>query len=127
MGGEEKEDEDNDDLEEGEEIVGPQGESVAPMKIVRDPGAPTPGEVEAHNVTHCPFRSCCVTCVEAIGKEDARRDNKAGMDEKPTVQFDYKEFGQSANEVDKIKMLVSKDKGIMMAHAHGVEQKGLGD
>ena len=50
MGG----DEDRDSDEEGDEVVGPQGESVAPMKIARDLGAPTPGEVEDQNATHCP-------------------------------------------------------------------------
>ena len=120
-------DEDRDSDEEGDEVVGPQGESVAPMKIARDPGAPTPGELENHNATHCPYRSWCGTCVESRGKEDAHRPETGIDDGKPMVQFDYKSFGQSPTEDDKIFVIVMKDKITKMMHTHGVDHKGPDD
>ena len=48
------EDEDLEQLECGEEK---ESDEAKPPEVLRDPGAPTPKEVEHHNVTHLPFRS----------------------------------------------------------------------
>ena len=37
-------------------------EEAKKPEVLRDPGAPTPKEVEEHNVTHLPFRSWCPHC-----------------------------------------------------------------
>ena len=41
-----------------------------PVRILRDPGAPTEEEKEEHNATHIPYRVWCPICVESKGKED---------------------------------------------------------
>ena len=46
--------------------------TAAPSKVSKDPGTPSPEEVEAHDPTHLPYRSWCPVCVEACGKEDVR-------------------------------------------------------
>ena len=38
-----------------------------PRKLI-DPELPTKKEVEAHNMTHLPYRSCCPHCVAGKGK-----------------------------------------------------------
>ena len=42
---------DNDDDDDDEQV------EAAPIHIARDPGSPTPAEIEARNVTHLPHRS----------------------------------------------------------------------
>ena len=42
----------------------------APIKIAKDPGAPTPEEVAAHDPTCLPYRLLCPVCGEASGEED---------------------------------------------------------
>ena len=38
-------------------------------RVVRDPGQPTPEEVEAHNVTHIPYRPWCEACNRGKAKK----------------------------------------------------------
>ena len=47
-------DEDCEQIECGDEK---ESEEAKAPEVLRDPGAPTPKEVEQHNVTHLPFRS----------------------------------------------------------------------
>ena len=54
------EDEEVEEIECDEEK---ESEEAKPPEVLRDPGAPTPKEVEQHNVTHLPFRSWCRHCV----------------------------------------------------------------
>ena len=44
-----------------------ESEEAKPPEVLRDPGAPTPREIEEHNVTHMPFRSWCPHCVAGTG------------------------------------------------------------
>ena len=66
-------------IEENVEAEDEQGEMVYGVpearvpKLLKDPQLPHPSEVAEHNVTHCPYRSWCPTCVEAAGREDAHR------------------------------------------------------
>ena len=69
---------------------------------------PTKKEVEDHNTTRLPHRSSCPVCVKARGKEDAHRKvEKTGG--KPIVSMDYKCFGESADEEDKLTMIAIED------------------
>ena len=64
-------------------------ETPAPTSIVKDPGAPTSEEKEAHNATHLPYRSWCPVCVKAKGKEDPQYSKgEKGVHAKPTVSID---------------------------------------
>ena len=119
----------------GEEEDGDEGEAIeceicepAPIRIARDPGDPTPEERETHNVTHNPYRPWCPICVEARGKEEAHRKQKAQGDPlKPTVAIDYKTFGQEIEVDDKATALVVKDSATKMNFAHLCEKKGSSD
>ncbi len=61
-------------------------------KTLFDPLLPTPKEVAAHNLTHCPYRSWCKICVESRGREDAHKSRK-GEDPSegglPEIAMDY--------------------------------------
>ena len=73
------------DDEDFEEIVCEEeeraSEEAKKPEVLRDPGAPTPREVEEHNVTHLPFRSWCPHCVS--GKAQYRHHKqREGQDKK---------------------------------------------
>ena len=40
---------------------------------VRDPGQPTQAERDEHDLTHCPFRAWCGSCVRGQAKDDPHR------------------------------------------------------
>ena len=100
-----------------------------PVKIARDPGAPTEQEVEEHNATHLPHRSWCPVCVKARSKEDPHDKKKKQKDKegKPIVAMDYKTLGEEADEDDKITMMVIKDEASGCVAAHVCSQKGASD
>jgi len=100
----------------------------APVKIARDPGDPTLKEREDHNATHVPYRSWCPVCVKAKGKEEAHRNLKGSEKScKATISFDYKSFGQEADEDDKATAIVYKDDKTKMTFGHVCECKGASD
>ena len=100
-----------------------------PVRVARDPGAPTEREVEEHNATHLPHRSWCPVCVKARSKEDPhdKRSRKKEQDGKPIVAMDYKSFGEDADGDDKLTMIVLKDQVTGCVAAHVCLQKGASD
>ena len=70
-----------------EEDEGPTTEDRKPKKIA-DPRRPRKEEVEAHELTHVPYRSWCEVCVRGRGKS---RPHTAGRQERglPELHFDY--------------------------------------
>ena len=60
-------------------------------KGARDPGQPSKAEREAHNLTHCPYRSWCEHCVrgQAIGRPHRKITGEAAIMEVPRVILDY--------------------------------------
>ena len=80
---------------EGDGIEGQVCQDEVKVKVIKDPGLPTPEERERHNMTHNPYRSWCPICVEARGKEDPHRKTKKkeDNDEIPEIGLDYKTFG----------------------------------
>ena len=128
VGGEESDGAEEEDSEVEGSIIGIDEVTSPPIRIAKDPTAPTAEEREAHNVTHLPYRSWCSTCVEAKGKEDGHCQKKEGeKSDKPTVGIDYKSFGQSAKEDDKATAIVIRDKSTRNTYAHICERKGAGD
>ena len=99
-----------------------------PVRVARDPGAPTEREVEEHNATHLPHRSWCPVCVKARSKEDPHdKKNKKEQGGKPIVAMDYKSFGEDASGGDKLTMIVLKDEATGCVAAHVCSQKGASD
>ena len=77
------------------------------IKVVRDPGSPTPEEREKHDMTHSPYRSWCPICVEAKGKEDPHLrehgEKRVGVN---VIGMDYKTFGQDDTDEKMTKYVV---------------------
>lgn len=97
-----------------------------PIRVAKDPGAPTEQEVQEHYATHLPYRSWCPVCVKARGKEEPHKKATTSND-KPIVSMDYKELGEEIEEDDKIEMIVIKDEKTGCVSAHHCERKGATD
>ena len=116
-------DETEEDAEEVEDEIDADAAEAAPIKIARDPGDPTPGERENHNITHIPYRSWCSICVIGRGQEESHFRRKEGEEScKPCMSFDYKSFGQEGDYDDKATAMVAKDDKFKMKFAHICEK-----
>ena len=96
-----------------------------PIRVAKDPGAPTEQEVQEHYATHLPYRSWCPVCVKARGTEEPRKKATTSND-KPIVSMDCKELGEEIED-DKIEMIVIKDEKTGCVSAHHCERKGATD
>ena len=110
----------------GEELQADiENEEAQKAKPMRDPGAPTQAEIDAHNVTHLPFRAWCPACV--AGKSRDRPHRKAEVDESkgvPQIVFDYC-FMAGEGDEETVAIQVAKDRKYRMIFAHMVPRKGL--
>jgi hypothetical protein len=97
-----------------------------PVKVARDPGAPTAEEWEQHCAAHLPHRSWCPACVKARGREEPHKASKRQTG-KPVISMDYKSFGENPEEDDKITMIVIKDDSTGCVAARRCSQKGSSD
>ena len=74
----------------------PEGRKV---KVKRAPREPTQEERDRHNVSHCPFRSWCKSCVlgqsVSSGHFRARDDEEKGV---PEVSMDYMYMGENQED-----------------------------
>ena len=66
--------------------VSPEGREV---RRRQDPTMPNSAEVDAHNLTHLPYRCWCKHCVRGKAKEMAHMMNKRDPGEVPEVHFDF--------------------------------------
>ena len=67
-----------------------ESEEAKPPEVLRDPGAPTPREIEEHNVTHMPFRSWCPHCVAGKAPERPHKKQERQSEKQiPEIVFDY--------------------------------------
>ena len=104
-----------------------------------DPGQPTRGQREEHNLTHFPFRSWCRACVLGRAKDKPSRTIKAQFAESvlPRVRMDYcfltedvdKESGEHGEtEVESarttITVAVMQDSLTKSVWSYAVESKG---
>ena len=114
------EDENFEDIECEEE-----GEEAREAVVLRDPGSPTPQEVEQHNVTHLPFRSWCSHCVNGKAK-DRHHKKRENTNEKtiPEIVFDYGFLGGMDDE-ETLAVQVARDRKTQMLFAHVVRRKGM--
>ena len=82
-------------------------------------GASNEFRLETSNITHLPHRSWCLICVKARGKENPHfKKNKERVNQKPTVSFDYKAFGQEAVEDDKVCCIVLRDNSTKTTYSY---------
>ena len=66
------------------------------MKIMRDPGAPTQAQIDAHNINHLPFRAWCPACVTGTAKDRPHHRDDGESKEVATMVFDYGFLGSEA-------------------------------
>ena len=101
------------------------GESgVRSPKKVQDPGVPTQAEVDEHNMTHLPYRSC-THCVR--GRGEAHPHHKPGNEERdvPELHMDYCFMGKVDEKAQPI--LVVKERDTRMMCSMLVGKKGTAD
>ena len=84
------------------------------LRHVPPPVLPSEAEVEAHNVSHLPFRSWCSACVRGPGLSIGHRrvDAKTKEAEQtPTISVDYGFFRQAEDgSHDTLKVLIVRDR-----------------
>ena len=102
-----------------------ESEEAKPPEVLRNPGAPTPREIEEHNVTHLPFRSWCPHFVagKAQDRPDKKRDNQ-GEKQIPKIVFDYCFLG-GKDDAETLAVQVARDRRTQMLFAHVVPRKGM--
>ncbi len=98
----------NQEEKSGEESKGSQDievkdleEEGTKMRGNRKLNEPTREEVEAHNLTHIPFRSWCPHCVRGRGKNPKHEKGKEEEQSIPVISMDYmwmKEKGEESGE-----------------------------
>ena len=100
-----------------------EGKEARRPNTLRDPGAPTPREIEEHNVCHIPYRSWCPSCVSGKARDKPHRSVE--QDEKilPEVVFDYCFMGVEGEET--VAIQVARDRKSRMLFAHAVPRKGM--
>jgi len=99
---------------EGEEVVQAEAQDmgdVRHMKKLIDPKLPSKEEVNAHEMTHLPFRNWCRHCVKGRGVETPHR--KSERDERgiPEVHVDYA-FPTSTVGTEGLIVLVARRKNV---------------
>ena len=120
--------------DEEEEVAIPEAEEGRAAKPLRAPTLPSAEEVEAHMVSHIPYRAWCSHCVRGRGKSFARhRVNRQGdPEEVPVVSIDYGFFGAPgelpADAVGGAQMpvlVVVRDRKSKALFSHLVPSKGV--
>ena len=94
------------------------------MKTMRDPGAPTQAQIDAHNVNHLPFRAWCPACVTGTAKDRPHHRDDGESKEVATMVFDYGFLG-SEGTTETLPFQVMKHIQTGMLCANAVPRKGL--
>ena len=90
------------------------------VKMMRDPGAPTQAHIDAHNMTHLPFRA------GGSAKDRPHRKDKGEEKAIATMVFDYGFLGTEGVK-ESLPMQIMKHVQSGMICAHAVPRKGLMD
>ena len=96
-------------------------------RVLRAPNYVSKEEREAHEATHCPYRSWCEACVKARGRNSPHRrqgDDDAGAVPKISLDYFFLSGVDEAASSNPILVMLDEDTGEKYARAVGV--KGLG-
>ena len=117
----------------GETDMG-EGEEARTPQCYTSVEAPTAEEIEAHKVSHLPFRSWCPHCVRGKAPSDPhRRQSREEKESKriPTCSMDYffmgsegLSFDDPTTERDVLPMVAVYDHGSRVTFAHPCPRKG---
>ena len=93
------------------------------MRKLHDPKLPSRAEVDAHNLTHLPFRSWCRHCVRGRGQEESHRKCEAREgDGVPEIHFDFAFPGSHGQEG--LTLLVARERDSKMLLSTPLPTKG---
>ena len=93
------------------------------MRKLHDPKLPSKAEVEAHNLTHLPFRSWCRHCVRGRGEEEPHRKNaERGDGGVAEIHVDYAFPGSHGQEG--LTLLVARERDSKMILSTPLPTKG---
>lgn len=117
----------------GEPVALEEAEEGRMAKPIRSPILPSPEEIEAHKVSHIPFRSWCSHCVRGRGKSYShhRVTRASDPEEVPVVSIDYGFFGSPgelpADAVggQKMPVLIMRDRQSKTLQTFLVPSKGV--
>ena len=97
-----------------------------PAKPIASPCTPTSAEVEAHSLTHLPYRSWCVHCVRAKGRAGAHKAKEEETHTLPRLSVDYL-FPSQAKDARPLTGLSFYDKKAKRLAATLVPKKGTSE
>ena len=83
---------------DGEETCAETGECIVVPKGLPSPVLPSKAEVEAHNLTHIPYRNWCPVCVAARRKNNPHYANREEKRAVPLLVADYCFPGEAGDE-----------------------------
>ena len=92
---------------DGEETCAETGECIVVPKGLPSPVLPSKAEVEAHNLTHIPYRNWCPVCVAARRKNNPHYANREEKRAVPLLVADYCFPGEAGDE-DHLTVLVGR-------------------
>jgi hypothetical protein len=107
-----------------QEQHGDEGEE-AESRPLRAPMRPTAEMVEAHAVSHLPFRSWCSFCVRGRGQSIPHHGIQKSDEQLPTISVDYGFGGSPESPANELPILIVKDRFSKCVWAHPVPSKGL--
>ena len=96
---------------------------VRRMKKLINPRMPTKDEVEAHEMTHLPFRNWCRHCVKGRGVETGHRKVAREEGGLPEVHVDFA-FPTSVVGTDGLIVVVAKERNSRMLLSEVIPRKG---
>jgi hypothetical protein len=106
------------------------------LRKLQNPTKPKPEEVSEHELTHCPYRSWCSTCVKGRGKRLAHRKHVHVPGAAPAIHIDYcflrgamareeEEDDEEEKETKTLTVLCACDRESGMTMATVVPRKGV--
>ena len=96
------------------------------LRPLPTPVEPSSEEIEAHMLTHLPYRSWCPHCVRGKGKSMAHRRMEAELSHSvPHVSMDYSFLGQEDEKTMPVALV--RGRASKTTFSHVVPCKGIAD
>ena len=115
-------------IDGGGEVYGVEDEVMddVGVKTQKGPVEPTRAEIEAHEITHIPFRNWCKDCVRGRGRSSPHLNQGERIKEVPGLHFDYW-FPRDSPGGPRITVLSMKEDCYKSHLGYVVDKKGRSD